>query len=224
MGEHSKFLNVVKQKFNRRSHSSPPDSGSQRGLPEWQNLAVEYQPVPPPAVRTAPSQPEPLPTRDPYARYDPRAYHSIPQHRHTVPRKATRQSATPAPLLQLPKPRSTWRRSLEDLSPTKRAEGWDMPSTATTRPPAWDEPERQTRMTVDLACALPPQYFDQPPQYESVQHAAKDLHTSNPWTDWQQQSVPHITTTAPRDYHRHHPVRDHDAIDDLLQHPLLRPR
>lgn len=250
MGEpSSSFLTSIRRKLNRRSHSSPPDAGSQRSLPQWADIPLGYQPVPtynplpPPAQyatrKTSGHRPKPLPSApEQYARYDPSAYQAPvkPQHRHTTPRQQSRQAVNipPPPLLQLPKPRAMWRRSLEDLSPSKRENGWDVPTIHPKRASSWDpysantdrssaredEPDIAIQMTVDLACALPPQYFDQPPGYDSVQQAAKENRSSNSWADWsvqqeQQQQrlqeqerqywasatcrsdLPRITTTAP---------------------------
>lgn len=264
MGEHSQsLLTSLRTKLgNRRSHSSPPDAGGPRSPPLWNEIPVAYQSVPtynPPPLpaqyttrKTSDHQARPLPptsqpqaryvpqTSQPYARYDPRLYQAanqIPQHRNTVPRTNVRHSTSPVPpppLLQLPKPRAMWRRSLEELSPSKRNAGWDEPDISTKR------------MSVNIAAALPPQYFDQPPEYNSLHQAAKEIRSSNPWSDepmqqyrathdQRRQNIPVIKTEPPKELHRYYddpyghpmgrpqPVRD-VTIDNLLEHPMLRPR
>lgn len=127
-----------------------------------------------------------------------------------------------------------WRRSLEEMSPSKKMADWEDLDTK--------------RNSVNIAAALPPQYFDQPPEYDEIQQAAKEIRLSNPWMTapgpqsrgaqgQQRQDIPHIKTEPPREQHGYYqnyngyqyvgkpPAQRRDVtIDNLLDHPMLRPR
>lgn len=138
--QHPSFMRSIKAKFGHhsRSISQPPMDCSI----EWAAVPVEYRPLGQLEAKVV--KPEwPTVRADQPARYHPNPL-----------RQEIKRASTPsAPMLQLPRPRAMWRRSLEDLSPTKKTEWWADPDL-----------EAQ-RMTFNIACALPPQYFEQPPAY-----------------------------------------------------------
>ena len=191
---------------------------------EWAAVPVEYRPVG--QLETKVVKPE-----WPTVRADlPARYHPNPL------RQEIKRASTPsAPMLQLPRPRAMWRRSLEDLSPTKKSEWWADPDL-----------EAQ-RMTFNIACALPPQYFEQPPayadQYEKSRAERKEwspfhnLHTGQriPFFYQGQDISPSPRTGLSNDersprrgsspiqsnYSYHPSERDSVTIDTLLSHPML---
>jgi hypothetical protein len=221
MGEHDhSFIASVRARFdNRRSHSSPPDNGAARAgpvprtmpMPRYATDKVEQrQTIPRPAQQK-------LSVIDPYSRYDPQKLQPAIQTNNSPrsPRSAIAEPTTP--LLQLPRPRASWRRSLGDMSADSVRRYWD------------DEDPEAARNSVDLACALPPMWLDQPPRYQDVNEAAKEIRATNPWATGQDDArnvplptnaVPSITTSEPgnRDQSRRL------TIDDLLRHDLLRGR
>lgn len=248
MGDRSptSLLDTLRTRLaNRRSHSTPPDAEAQGRLSFQPNAAaVGYHAVPSPGPRVLPSNtaqekpPFATPasnTGDPYTKYDPRAYRTAPPEGRNMPRGAMPPSIpkSSTPLLQLPRPRATWRRSLEDLSPSH-----------TQRAISWHEGDlRSQRMTVDLACALPPDFLDLPPKYDSI---GESSHIQQPQS-WAAQDhsldgsgspgyntkhLPRIVAPEPYDSgisksSRGTPVMLMSpsppvTVDTLLQHPLLR--
>jgi hypothetical protein len=229
MEEQTSFIKNLRAKFcHTRSISQPPVD---RNI-EWDAVPVEYRPVG--HVETRVLKPE-YPALQPYI---PARYHPNP-----LRQEIKRASAGNAPLLQLPRPRATWRRSLEDLSPTKKSDWWNDPDI-----------EAQ-RMTFNIACALPPHYLEQPPPYsqdDDIDDLAKDatqqpdmaeLHLPNIYTReripfyYDGRGVTPTPGTASSDMNQSlrrgsSPIQgsynDHTAgsmdatIDGLLSHPMLR--
>jgi hypothetical protein len=221
MGEHDhSFIASVRARFdNRRSHSSPPDNGAARAGPATRAMPTPQYPTNKVEQRQAgiPRPPQQkLSVNDPYIRYDPRKLQPTIQTSNSPrsPRSAIAEPTTP--LLQLPRPRASWRRSLGDMSADSVRRYWD------------EEDPEAGRDTVDLACALPPMWLDQPPRYQQVAEAAREIRATNPWATDQNRadmplptnSVPSITTSEPG-------IREQGrrlTIDDLLRHDLLRGR
>ena len=220
--QHSFMKNIrAKLGHHHRSISQPP---MERSI-EWAAIPVEYRPLG--TVETRVIKPE-----------WPAVQADIPERYHPNPlRQEIKRSSTPsAPLLQLPRPRAMWRRSLEDLSPTKKSDWWADPNL-----------EAQ-RTTFNIACALPPQYLEEPPAYsdrdEKLSMDRKDwspfrnLHTGQKipfFYDGEDRTpTPHTGNSSdersPRrgsspiqsSYSYHPSSRDDPTIDSLLSHPLLR--
>lgn len=246
MPDHSSsFFDSVRSKFaSRRSHSTPPGFDTEYRSANRPIVPAEHTHQPNPDSRGISSrtpQPTPLSTSTchmssaPYAKYDPRSYQTIGpgrQQAQSIPRRSVQPKLAPpsTPLLQLPRPRALWRRSLEDLSPT-----------ATRRTASWHEGDVPAhRLTVDLACALPPAYLDMPPDYGSVEEPSK-TRRPNEWAgsldgcgvqQRRKESLPQIITTAPAKEPSHGQKRDVSSmrtsppqsltVDMLLEHPLLR--
>jgi hypothetical protein len=219
--EHPSFIKNIRAKFGHhsRSISQPP---IERSI-EWGNIPVAYRPVG--QVETRVVKPD-----WPTVRADlPARYHPNPS------RQEIKRSSTPsAPLLQLPRPRAMWRRSLEELSPTKKSEWWTDPDL-----------EAQ-RMTFNIACALPPQYLEHPPSSLEDEEKSATRHEWSPFRNlsteqrisfYDSRGVTPTPRTAnsnegrsPRRgsnpvhsaYSYHPRSRDDVTIDSLLTHPLLR--
>ena len=135
------LLTIFRSKQDgRRSRSSPPTN---RTI-DWSNLPTEYRPTGPLGVRTIQIQ----------AR-TPLIPQPKPEVSQSMRQEVTKMNRKASVLLQLPPPRAMWRRSLEDLSPTKRRE--------------WLNPEdlRRKQVLAQIACAMPPDFFDHPPDYTS---------------------------------------------------------
>ena len=193
---------------------------------EWAAVPVEYRPVG--QLETKVVKPE-----WPTVRADlPARYHPNPL------RQEIKRALTPsAPMLQLPRPRAMWRRSLEDLSPTKKSE-W------------WTDPDLEVqRMTFNIACALPPQYLEQQPAYSDEDEDEKIRGDRNEWSPLRNlhigQRIPFFydgssITPTPRTglsndersprrgssplqstYSYQPSSRDDMTIDSLLSHPML---
>lgn len=219
----------LRAKFcHTRSISQPPVNRSI----EWDAVPVDYRPVGHVETRIL------NPDYSAIQPYIPARYHPNP-----LRQEIKRASAGSAPLLQLPRPRAMWRRSLEDLSPTKKSDWWSDPDI-----------EAQ-RMTFNIACALPPQYLEQSPPYSdsddlgfSGKAATRD---SNPETHllphpYTRERVPFYSdgrgvTPTPgtaasdasqslrrgsspgQNSYSYRPRGNEDAtIDRLLSHPMLR--
>ena len=135
------LLTIFRSKNDgRRSRSSPP---TDRAI-DWEELPPAYRPAGPSSVRTLPRQPQPPPLQQP-----------APRVSQTLKKEVQKMNKQSSVLLQLPPPRAMWRRSLEDLSPTKRREWLSV------------EDLQRKQMSVDIACAMPPDFFDHPPGYTS---------------------------------------------------------
>ena len=221
MGEQNySIMSNLKIKFGHQARSISQPPPTDRSI-EWATVPIEFRPTGKLETRVI------EPDFSTGQAYDPvKTYPNIPQ-------RDTKRASTPsAPLLQLPRPRATWRRSLEELSPTKKSEWWSDPDL-----------EAQ-RMTVDIACALPPQYLEHPPPYSDEDEVSGDrkdyipfhnLHTGEKipffyygrnitpsprtggsWDEGRRGSSPLHST-----YSYHPSGRDDVTIDSLLSHPLL---
>ncbi len=223
MGEQQpSFMKNIKAKFGHhsRSVSQPPmDRTFERAA-----VPVDYRPS------------EQLDTRVnklgwPIMRADLPARH----HPNPLRQEIKRASSPSVPLLQLPRHRAMWRRSLEDLSPTKKSE-W------------WTDPDLEAlRMTFNIACALPPQYLEHLPAYSDEDEKAEldrkewaalhNLHTGHsipffyegrdviptPRTGlYNEERSPRRGSSPIQSSYCYYPRgRDDVSIDSLLSHPML---
>jgi hypothetical protein len=238
---------------NRRCHSTPPVAEGQGRLSFYHAApAADYRPSPHLEHRLASSNaphasPPSVNPHDPYVRYDPRAYQPVNVQSHDISRNnAALVSAPPVsipknstPLLQLPRPRALWRRSLDDLSP-------DSPQAR--RAISWHEGDgRANRGTVDLASALPPEFLDLPPGYEAIEQGS-NRRQPQWWADqdtslamsgsagyearavpqivmpetWEKQLVSGLSGTSLSASSAYTSPPQSLTVDKLLQHPLLR--
>ena len=130
------LLTIFRSKQDgRRSRSSPPTNR----VIDWNGLPPEYMPAGQTGVRILPVQSRSPPTKRP-----------VLQVSQSMKREVQKMNKQSSVLLQLPPRRAMWRRSLEDLSPTKTRE--------------WLKPEdfQRKQLSVDIACAMPPDFFDRP--------------------------------------------------------------
>lgn len=221
--QHPSLMRSVKARFGHHTRSiSQP--ATDRSI-EWTAVPVEYRPFG--QLETKVVKPE-----WPTVRADlPARYHPNPSRQ-----ELKRASAPTAPLLQLPRPRAMWRRSLEDLSPTKKSE-WGT-----------DPDLEAQRITFNIACALPPQFLEQPPVYSDEDEDEKirvDRQEWSPFHNLHTGRIPFFydgrdVTPTPRtglsnnersprrgsspiqsSYSYHPSGRDEMRIDSLLSHPML---
>ena len=221
--QHPSFMRNIKARVGHhpRSISQPPTDRSIA----WGAVPVEYRPLR--QLETNVVNPELRPVRADL----PASYHPKPSRR-----ELKRASTPTAPLLQLPRPRAMWRRSLEDLSPTRKSE-W------------WTDPDLEAQRKIfSIACALPPQFLEQPPAYSDEDEDEQiwvdrqdrstfhNLHTGRiPFFNDRRYLTPTSRLGLPNDevsprrrsspiqssYTYHPRGRDDMTIDSLLSHPML---
>ena len=242
MGEGSNSLiDSLRTKLaSRRSHSTPPDIEAQSRLYYSKSDPLPSHPAPIVNMyqvpnRTPQTTANTMSLNDPYMRYDPRAYQSAAikhQQVSSIPRGHMPPALKPTtPLLQLPRPRATWRRSL-DLSEEKTER----------RTVSWHEGDQRDK--VDLAYALPPEFLDLPPKYSSIEKTSNDR--PDLWTGYghghsldvsgstkYEKHLPRIVTPEspdelPRSCSDYSSSSNKPSpsqaltVDGLLQHPMLR--